>query len=178
MPSALVVKKGVNNCCRTSGAMPGPKSATENASQRSRPSPPPNPVVRLMRPTRISKTRSVMPGWSIDCIALRARLSSTCSTMVRSHKTGGKSASTCVCTRTDSLRACRLTSGNTASNRAWGATASRAWSRRRTKSCTLLITLPARSACSAMRSMASARSASSSLGGVRRSRSKLADPVA
>jgi hypothetical protein len=50
------------------------------------------------------------------CIALRARLSSTCSTIVRSHSTIGRPGSSAMRMRTDSLRACRLTSGMTASS--------------------------------------------------------------
>ena len=56
------------------------------------------------------------------------------------------------------LRACRRTSGSTASSSTSARTASRACSRRRTKSCTLLMTRPARSACSAMRCSGHCRS--------------------
>ena len=54
----------------------------------------------------------------------------------------------------DAMAARLLKHGITASIRASGAVISRTCSRRRTKSCTLLITRPARSACSAMRVMA------------------------
>ena len=160
MPSSLVVKNGVNNWLATSGEIPSPWSMTANSTQA------------LAALDAAGRTRSVKtlaadaPSACMACMPLRARFSSTCSTMVRSQSTGLALASTCITTVTDSFRACRLTRGITASSSSRGVMASRAWSRRRTKSCTLLITLPARSACSAMRLMASCKSvASTALGG-------------
>ena len=152
MPSRLVVKKGLNNCADTSSAIPGPTSATSNISHCWC-------ALEAAGSTRNDNRRTCWAKGisAMACMALRARLSSTCSTMVRSHNTGGKWAGQSIRTCTASLRACRCTSGITFSSNSRGVTGSCAWSRRRTKSCTLLMTWPARSACRAIRVMASCR---------------------
>ncbi|MNV65832.1 hypothetical protein D3C71_1585540 [compost metagenome] len=155
MPSGRVVKNGVKSLSATSWGMPDPRSVTANSIQ-------PLCWFDAARRTRMSRMRVGRAGSSMACMALRARLSSTCSTMVRSHNTGGRWGSSEVFTRTPSLRACRLTSGRMASSNCCAYTASRAWSRRRTKSWTLLITLPARSACRAICCMAMRTSCSCS----------------
>jgi hypothetical protein len=83
------------------------------------------------------------PALSMACMALRARFSSTCSTMVRSHQIpAGRSRAPDAHRQ---LARLQLTSGMTASISGAGrSTGSRTCSRRRTKSCTLRITRPAR----------------------------------
>ena len=146
MPSGLVVKNGVNRCSATASSMPSPVSATRNSSTAW-------PAAGASTWACSDSTRS--PDWSaMACRPLRARFSSTCSIMVGSHQTAGRSGATSTCTRAPSLRACNCTNGSTVSTRACGATAWRAVLRSRTRSRTLWITLPARPACSAMRSSA------------------------
>ena len=161
MPSALVVKKGVKSLSRTSSLRPRPWSVTANSTQTLRGGSS-SPECRRDCPTdSVSTRRPEAVGGSpsgMACMPLRARLSSTCSTMVRSHSTGGQPGDTEVCTRMPSFLDCSVSSGMMASIRLSGATASRTCSRRRTKSATLLITRPARSACSLMRCMAWRRS--------------------
>ena len=167
MPSSLVVKNGVKSWAATVSEMPSPTSITANSTQRlcaldaARRR---RKVSTLSRGVGLNPPACGAPGSSRACMAcmpLRERLSNTCSTIVRSHSTASQAWSTSITTRTPSLRACRLTSGMMASSSSRGCTASRTCSRRRTKSCTLFITLPARSACSAMRRIASRRSSAS-----------------
>ena len=170
MPSALVVKKGVKSLSATAAEMPTPWSVTENMTQRV------SAGITRRLSTR-SLADSVLAS-RMACMPLRQRLSKTCSTMVRSHSTALQLSSTSINTRTCSLRACRLTSGMMASSNARGVTHSRTWSRRRTKSCTLLMTLPARSACSLMRLSASCRSAARGAVLAPASSSRFKEPVA
>jgi hypothetical protein len=141
------------------GGMPGPRSPRENSS--------PGLLAQLTRPhrTRISSRRGQRcrrcpwPAW--HCASGSAAPARPwCG---RTAPAAGRPAAR-VSTRTCSLRACRLTSGMMASSRAAG-TASRAWSRRRTKSCTLRITGPP--ARPARQCAACARSARSVMAGGR-----------
>ena len=131
MPSALVVKKGVNSSAATASLMPLPESATLNSTDDTKPSAVTGSARACSRSTRAPGTSS------IACRPLRARLSSTCSIMVGSHHTAGNSGGTSSCTVAPSLRACNCTSGSTVSNSARGVTASRAVLRWRTRSRTL-----------------------------------------
>lgn len=92
---------------------------------------------------------------SMAWMPLRARFNSACSPMVRSHRTcsTGSGSSTSIWARL--LHTCSRTSGGTASSNCAQPTTSRCRPRRQTKSCTLRMTRPARSACSPMRCRAS-----------------------
>ena len=164
MPSGRVVKNGVKSCWATFSEMPSPWSMTENSTHWL------CALDAAGRMRNVSTFSGACPDAAVSggapsppcmaCMPLRARFSSTCSTIVRSHSTAWQASSTSIATRTPSLRACKITSGMMASSSARGCTASRTLSLRRTKSCTLLMTLPARSACSAMRRRASCKSSS------------------
>ena len=87
MPSSLVVKKGVKSCAATACEMPGPKSATSKTSQLLAALEAAGLTVKVSS-RRVGKLAGIS---LIACMALRAKFRRTCSTMVRSQTTAGKS---------------------------------------------------------------------------------------
>ncbi len=134
MPSDLVEKKGENSRSPTSREMPWPRSATLTATPPASGSTP-----AAMRSTRRAGSTSRMAS-----MALRVRLSSTCSSITGSASTGGRPGSISVWIVTKCWLACSSASWIAPSTRAARSTLSRLGSRRFTKVCTLRMMWPAR----------------------------------
>ena len=106
MPSLRVVKKGVNRRRATSA---------RDARRRRR------STLKVTQRACVWRTRSVSTrsaracSFSIAWMPLRARLSSTCSTIVRSHTHARRRLGRSSSMRVPLLRACSRTSGSTAS---------------------------------------------------------------
>ena len=168
---ALVVKNGVNSCCSASRRSPGPSRCTGTRASALAPG------ARASVSTRVGPRAAARPSPAWRCArgsAAPARPS--CGRTAPRGRPGVDPSST----RTPSLRACRLTSGSTASTSA----------SRRDRLARLLAPAhevvhaldhrPARSACSAMRCIATAaaRSVSPSAAAGACDSSRLSEPVA
>ena len=143
MPSALVLKNGENSCPATSGGIPTPLSATSTTASVS--------VSFAVRNTAI---RCSGGKCCMASRAFRKKLTSTCSIMIRSANTMGRSSASCSSHRNARSSSSLSTSFTTSEANKLMSSACRCGSRVRTNSRTRPMIAPARATCASAFSIA------------------------